>query len=54
MAAAYPEKLRVLPFADLNDQTAIDALSDWLGLPATCRRLELLGTRVNSSPLGGN
>ena len=54
LAAAHPGKLRVLPFADLNEPTAIDALFDWLGLPATGRRLEILGTKVNPSPPGGN
>lgn len=50
LAAAWPDKLRVLPFADLDDPAAINALFDWLGLPAAGRRLELLGTRVNRSP----
>ena len=50
LAAAHPDKVRVLPFADLNESAAIEALFDWLGLPATGRRLELLGTKVNPSP----
>jgi hypothetical protein len=34
----------------MNDPAEINALLDWIGMPATGRRLELLGTPVNNSP----
>jgi hypothetical protein len=45
----FPELLRTIDTADMNDPAKINALLDWIGMPATGRRLELLGTPVNSS-----
>jgi hypothetical protein len=35
----------------MNDPAAINGLLDWIGMPAAGRRLELLGTPVNTSPI---
>lgn len=48
--AEFPGMVRSIDTADMNDPAEINALLDWLGMPATGRRLELLGTPVNNSP----
>jgi hypothetical protein len=46
----FPGMVRSIDTADMNDPAEINALLDWIGMPATGRRLELLGTPVNNSP----
>jgi hypothetical protein len=46
----FPGMVRPIDTADMNDPAEINALLDWIGMPATGRRLELLGTPVNNSP----
>jgi hypothetical protein len=46
----FPGVVRPIDTADMNDPAEINALLDWIGLPAAGRRLELLGTPVNNSP----
>lgn len=46
----FPGMVRPIDTADMNDPAEINALLDWIGLPAAGRRLELLGTLVNNRP----
>ena len=46
----FPGMVRTIDTASMNDPAEISALLDWIGIPATGRRLELLGTPVNNSP----
>ena len=46
----FPGLVRGIDTKDMNDPAEINALMDWIGMPPEGRRLELLGTPVNTSP----
>ena len=50
LEAEFPGMVRHIDTADMNDPAEINGLLDWIGMPAAGRRLELLGTPVNTSP----
>jgi hypothetical protein len=50
LEAEFTGMVRHIDTADMNDPAEINGLLDWIGIPAAGRRLELLGTPVNTSP----
>ena len=50
LEAEFPGLVRSIDTRDMNDPARIGALLDWIGMPPAGRRLELLGTPVNTSP----
>jgi hypothetical protein len=45
----FPGLVFSIDVADMNDPAKIHTLFDWLGLPSSGRRLELLGTPINAA-----